>query len=119
MNMAGKVVGVDVGGTNVKAALFDRKLRVIRKVSVPTGKDVYGTLSYVIGRLVSKDAAAIGVGFPGIVEKGRVVRSPNLAVKNLDLEKRLGKEFKLPVSVENDANCFALAEAFEEIATLL
>jgi glucokinase len=57
---------------------------------------------------------AIGIGAPGpiLFDKGIVVEAPNLpGWHHVNLKKILEKEFKVPVFVDNDANCAALAEA--------
>src|SRR5687768_5156768 len=56
---------------------------------------------------------AIGVGVPSQVEyaTGRVETSVNIPLEGVPLREELGRRFGVPVFVDNDANCAALAEA--------
>ena len=59
-----------------------------------------------------KQVKGIGIGSPGPLdkEKGIVLNTPNLP-QNMELRKPLQEVFPLPIIIENDANCFGLAEA--------
>ena len=61
------------------------------------------------------DARAVGIGVPSVVEfaTGRIRFSVNIPLADLPLRKLLSDRLGLPVYVENDANCAALAEAYE------
>ncbi len=61
------------------------------------------------------DAAAIGVGVPSVVEfaTGRVKSSTNVELEDLPLRTVLEERLDPPVFVDNDANCAALAEAYD------
>lgn len=115
------VIGVDLGGTKIRAGIFrlsDYKL--IKKIVVPTGvkggkKTVLSNLEGAIKKIIRKNTIFIGVGIAGIVnhEKGIFLSGPNLPslFKNVSLAKKLETIFKIPTKIENDARCFALAEA--------
>jgi len=57
-----------------------------------------------------KKLKGIGVSVASPVLNGVVLNPPNLPLKNFNLEKFLRKKFRVKVKVENDANCYALAE---------
>jgi glucokinase len=61
------------------------------------------------------DTKAVGIGVPSVIEfsTGRIRYSVNVPLADLPLRKLLGDRIGLPVVVENDANCAALAEAYE------
>jgi glucokinase len=116
------IIGIDLGGTKIKAALADEKGRIITDVNIPTeawkGKAaVIDNLKKAIKTLMHGSRAkscCIGIGVPGpiLYEKGIVIEPPNLpGWKRVNLKKILEQEFKIPVFVDNDANCAALAEA--------
>lgn len=65
-----------------------------------------------VEQLKTPETVAIGIGVPGLVSKGKLLKAPNIAKsENIDVKKILEAKLGLPVSVGNDANCFALAEA--------
>ena len=110
-------IGVDLGGTEIKAGLTDYQGKVVKSIKKPTGKSkkqLLNNLSETIQRLDSPRVIAVGIGLPGKInrEKGILVYGPNLPfVKNLSLISFLNKRFKKQFFLENDANCFTLAEA--------
>jgi len=116
------IIGIDLGGTKIRAALATDKGKIITDVNIPTeaqkGKAaVIGNLKKAIHNLIHgnrEKLCCIGVGVPGpiLYEKGIVIEPPNLpGWKRVNLKKILEKEFKVPVFIDNDANCAALAEA--------
>lgn len=112
------IIGVDLGGTKGIVARFDadtfEKLEEERfKTDAPAGfLKVLDDVMAVIERLRKDDTLAVGIGVPGLVSKGKLLKAPNIAKsENIDVKAIMEKKLKLPVSVGNDANCFALAEA--------
>lgn len=103
-------VGVDVGGTGVRAASVDPggavgalEVRSLRDRSIGV---VVATIAEVVGGL---GPSRVGVGVPGFVRDGRVLASPNFPEwRDVDLGARLEEALGVPVSVENDANAAAL-----------
>lgn len=115
-------IGIDLGGTNIKAALVDKKKGFLQTTSVPThadmGKDyVFDRIAVAVEELTqntSKEPIGIGMGLPGMVSMDRktVKNPPNLPgwkVENVykELKKRTGFESV----IENDANLAALGSA--------
>jgi glucokinase len=111
-------VGVDVGGTFIKAGRVDGAGRILDRVVVPT--DVEGGVDAIESRIrevVSKlgHAGSCGVGVPGAVDHDRgVVRSsPNIPCwKDYPARERLAAALGCSVALDNDANCAALAEGW-------
>lgn len=113
------VLGVDLGGTRMRAVLADGYGNILRREDAPTLAD--GGPESVLARLIDLAAqvqgeaslAAIGVGAPGPTDpyRGVVLMGPNLpGWRNVDLRARLGDAFGVPVFVGNDANLAGLAE---------
>lgn len=111
------VLGVDVGGTKVAVAdLGDDGMG--EPIEVPT--DVSSPDALLDGIAAAVDAvsaragrpAAVGIGMPSQIEwaSGRVVASVNIPLEGVALREVLGTRFGVPVFVDNDANCAALAE---------
>lgn len=119
MTMDAKLrIGVDVGGTNMRAALVGKE-GVVAKAAVPcpargTEREVAQALENIVARLMSPRVEAIGVGVPSVVDRaeGVVYNVANIpSWRNVPLKAMLQDRFKVPVSVNNDSNCFALGEA--------
>lgn len=119
------VVGVDVGGTNVKLGAVDVRAKVVARSSFSTQEFIQSPsrLITAISRAVvdllqasgisKKDVQGLGIGLPGLVDvKGGVVRFlPNIpGWRDVALRKILENKLSLPVQVENDVNMITLGE---------
>lgn len=113
------VIGVDLGGTKIVVARYDLKtFERQAEERVPTRGErgfihVMDDVFSVAAKLSDGKTKGIGVGVPGLIRQpeGVLVTAPNIPESaGVDL-KKLAKKSKLPVFFENDANCFALAEA--------
>ncbi|MEL6196279.1 MAG: ROK family protein [Pseudomonadota bacterium] len=113
-------VGVDLGGTKIEAVALGPGDRVMARERAPTPRDDYVAIVATIARLVDRvevsaggRALGIGIGIPGSFSPATgLVRNANTTVligKPLDSD--LQAALDRPVRLENDANCFALAEA--------
>ncbi|MBE0433457.1 ROK family protein [candidate division WOR-3 bacterium] len=110
------IVGVDVGGTNIAAALV-RGRRISRRIAADTFAQ--GGFERSLRQIKSaiaplhRDARSIGIGVAGIIDSHRgVVRySPNLrGWSDVPLAKILRAEFDRPVRILNDTNAICLGE---------
>jgi glucokinase len=118
------VVGVDLGGTNVRAALVDRQGRLLEEARRPSLAEgcaeetlaaVHETVAAVLGRhhVHARQVVGIGIGLPGIMdsETGVVFWSPNFpAWKDVAVPPVVGTPLELPTYILNDARCAALGE---------
>lgn len=105
--------GIDVGGTKCLGVALDGDGAVVRRIKVPTPQDPAELLAAIAG--VARDLGehtTLGVGLPGLVTTGGVVRSsPNLPeLREFDARAGLEAALGRPVAVGNDATCAALAE---------
>jgi glucokinase len=119
--MADFAIGVDLGGTNLRAAAIDSSGKILEKISGETnlseGRDaVIGDIVDAIRKLKGKvegNLAGVGVGVPGfiLIEKGYIVGSNNLPeLENFPVRDEISKRLGTPVILENDANAAALGE---------
>jgi glucokinase len=114
----GHFLGIDVGGTKVASAALDDGV-LSESFTEPT--DTSGTealldqLAATIERQRRSDTRAAGIGVPSVIEfaTGRVRHSVNLPLQNVPLRSTLTERTGLPVYVENDASCAAMAEAHD------
>jgi glucokinase len=111
------VVGVDLGGTNVRAGrIVGQKVTAYRsfKISAQAPQDkVLQEVQAAIAAVLDHHVSAIGMGVPSLVdaETGVVYRVVNIpSWSEVPLKERLQNAFNVPVFVNNDANCFALGE---------
>jgi glucokinase len=119
--MGSTIIGVDLGGTQMRAALFDEELNVLERVAEPTharqGRDkVIDRLLEVIAKVIPADTQSllgIGVSVPGPINphEGTIVSPPNLpGWHNVPIRKIIQERFSVPTFLGNDANVAALAE---------
>jgi glucokinase len=112
-------IGVDVGGTKIATAVLAGG-ELSESVIVHTEQ---GSQAALLEQLVAAIEAqrtaqtrAVGVGLPSIVEfkSGRILTSVNIPLHDIPLREQLSERTGVPVYVENDAGCAALAEAFAD-----
>lgn len=114
-------IGIDLGGTNISAAIVDEGGGIVKRISIPTNasgdaETVTGGLLRVCDMLIGKTGEmphSIGVGIPGTinVETGEVVFTPNLPLNGINVVDEIRRVYDCPVHIGNDANCAALGEA--------
>lgn len=118
-------IGIDLGGTFVKAALVSDSGEIIFSNKLPIGSQaskntILNTIENIIQMVISKATKdqiiveGIGMGTPGIVQDGVILGgSENLdGWENIDLSSYYKKIFNLPVLVDNDANLMGLGEFY-------
>ncbi|HET7560419.1 MAG TPA: ROK family protein [Limnochordia bacterium] len=118
------VVGVDLGGTNLKLGVVHEQSGLVVRQEVPSPGQVAaetgvahvarGSAGVIAASGVAPDRiAAIGIGAPGISDPvlGIVDVAPSLGWKRFPLAARLQAVLGRPAFVENDVNAMALAEA--------
>lgn len=110
------VLAVDLGGTNLCLGLVDNGV-VVNMASVPSfvpSATMEQTLEYLaeqISIMLLPSVTKIGIGVPSVVdvEKGIVYDAANIpSWKEVHLKSFLEERFGVPVSVNNDANCYAM-----------
>ena len=113
------VIGVDLGGTNVRAGKVVGQEMAGHRARAISGhgaeKTVLGEISETIAAVFDKSITGIGIGVPSLVDvdKGIVYTVENIpSWKEVPLKGILEQSFQVPVYVNNDANCFALGELY-------
>ena len=116
-------VGIDLGGTNIKAALVDRQGRILARDLRPTGSQegAKAVVRHMVdgveavaaqGGVPVKALAGVGVGVPAVISaQGVALLAPNLHWRDFPVRAALETCLPVRVSVDNDANVAALAEA--------
>lgn len=111
-------IGVDLGGTKTEAILLDENLEIMQRKRVPTPKKDHHAIIDTISSLVLEISSGISEFSLGICTPGVISRQTGL-VKNSNTQSLIGKPFRedlqkkmgQKILMENDANCFAMAEA--------
>lgn len=117
--MRDKIIGVDLGGTNMRAGLVQDR-HIIKTVSKKTNgggstEEVLNDLFNLIDALFDKTITAIGIGVPSVVDIARGIVYDVQYIpswKEVPLKDLLQSRYAVPVFVNNDANCFALGEYY-------
>jgi len=118
------VIGVDVGGTNVKVGIIDLKGRIRKKRMFSTGN--FSSRRGLINALVEdirtvlgesgiekKEVLGIGVGTPGLIDSRRGIIHYLVNIKGFEevpLKKILEKRLRIPTFLDNDVNIMCLGE---------
>ena len=111
------IIGVDLGGTNIRAGLIEDAVMISMNQAFLTEKEseekTIAQLISVITPLIRPGVNGIGIGVPSVVdiENGIVFDVVNIpSWHRVELKKILEAEFKIPVFINNDVNCLALGE---------
>ena len=123
--MSKVIVGVDLGGTNIKMGLVNDKGRITARSHLATAQFSDNKNKLISGIVVAieelleeqgldvKNAEGIGFGVPGLVnpEKGVVTFLPNIpGWKNVALKRIMEKKIGVPTFIDNDVNLVTLGE---------
>jgi len=113
-------IGIDLGGTKIEGILLDENFNEITRKRISTNQDQgYDSILKSISSLIqdlhtkSNSDASIGICTPGIISKntGLIKNSNTQCLIGKPLKNDLENILEQKISMENDANCFALAEA--------
>ncbi len=111
-------LGVDIGGTTIKAGLVDNGGQLLEHSRIPTEtvdqtRFLSNLIALIRGYQAKTTLRAVGIGIPGFLNarSGRVLISPNIpCLTDVSLGKLVADEVHIPVVSENDANAAAYAE---------
>ena len=117
-------IGVDFGGTKIEVAIIERDGREIARQRAPTPRADYEgcvrTVAGLVREIAAKTGASgpVGMGIPGAIsaKTGLVMTSNATWLVGKALDRDVAAALGRKVRIENDANCFALAEAVDGAA---
>jgi len=117
------ILGIDLGGTKVMAAVFDGNNQIISRARAKTNawrddEEVFHTIASTARRALTSasidaaDLRAIGIGAPGPLDPdtGTIIESSNMKFRNFPLGPRLAEAFGCPAVVDNDVNAGVYGE---------
>lgn len=113
------ILGIDLGGTNARVGLIDKN-SLVRVESMSITKDgstneVINEIFSLIEKFSTSDIIGIGIGAPSVVdiERGIIYNVQNIpSWKEVHIKEIMEKRFRIPVYINNDANCFAVGEKY-------
>ena len=118
-------IGVDIGGTNIRACVIDEgnnivdKFKIKNEVSEGPTKNIDNLYNEINKRWHSYNIKSLGVACPGPLDlkNGIIINPPNLiGWENFQIRDYMREKFKLPVIVNNDANVAGYGEAMVGVA---
>ena len=113
-------IGIDLGGSKIEGILLDDKFNVIERTRIPTQQEkgyisIIDSIVSLVNSLkkISGDTVSIGVSAPGAISKktGLIKNSNTQCLIGMPLKEDLEQALKQKIALDNDANCFAIAEA--------
>lgn len=113
-------IGIDLGGTKIEGILLDQKLNVVERTRIPTNQEKgYNSIIESIVKIVTdlkkktNEKTTIGLSTPGAISKktGLIKNSNTQCLIGKSLANDLEQALKQNIRMENDANCFTLAES--------
>jgi glucokinase len=113
---SGVTVGIDIGGTSVRAAVIDSEGEIhasLRDATPHTERETEDILVNLITKLAgTQPVSAVGLAVAGFVsqDRRRVMFAPHLAWRDADVPERISARVQLPVVMDHDVNSAAWAE---------
>lgn len=114
-------IGIDLGGTKIEGAVIDDAGNILARKRIPTEADRgpghivsrIASLARSLERDTRAQGAPVGVGTPGSLSPstGLLRNSNTVCLNGYALKEAIEDELQQAITLENDANCFALAEA--------
>jgi glucokinase len=117
--MSDQFIGVDVGGTKIAVSVLEGGVLsdpVITPTNQASQEALVEQIAGAIEQAITPETRGVGIGMPSIVEfkTGKILASVNIPLHDIPLRSLLTDRIGVPVYVENDAGCAALAEAFDD-----
>jgi len=115
-------IGIDVGGTNLKAGLVDDAGRILAAARTPLNfqgpEDFARTLAELARQTITEahvsesDIQFVGIGIPGAVSDGKIIYTANIPMADVPIQELFRRHLDIPVLLGNDADCAAVGEYF-------
>lgn len=115
-------IGIDVGGTNLKAGLVDEDGRLLAVERAPLdfqGPEQFARSAALLaeeaarkGGASREDLTCVGMGLPGAVSGDEILFTTNIPIRNVPMGKLFRQYLDVPLLLGNDADCAAVGEFF-------
>ena len=113
-------IGIDLGGTKIEGILIDDTGNTLKRKRVPTNRDngyeyIVNVIVNLINNLnkISNIDTSVGICTPGAISPntGNIKNSNTLCLIGKPFKEDIESEIDQNIKIDNDANCFAIAEA--------
>lgn len=111
-------IGIDLGGTKIEGICLDESLKILQRKRVPTNQQngysgIVNSIVSLVHDIAKNTDHSIGICTPGAISKktGLIKNSNTQCLIGMPLKEDLEKHLRKKIKMENDANCFAMAEA--------
>ena len=114
------ILGIDIGGTNIKFGVVDENYKILKGYSIPTGAD--RTDKEIVSDIITKTKAIqteytferIGIGSPGDLDckNGICIKAANLPYNNTPIAAMISEATDIPVYLANDATAAVYGELY-------
>ena len=115
-------IGIDVGGTNLKAGLVEESGRILAVERTPLdfqGAEAFAETTARLAETVARKGGiprekvqCVGMGLPGAVSGGDIVYTTNIPMRDVPIADLFRRHWDVPVVLGNDADCAAVGEFF-------
>ena len=112
-------IGIDLGGSHIAVGVINEKGYIVEKIEKRLMSKEKSNIKKSIEEYIEKNVTElrnkysineIGIAVPGSVTNTEIIKSVNLGVKDYKLVEELSKKIDLPIKMQNDAKCAAIAE---------
>lgn len=112
-------IGIDIGGSHIAIGIVDENGRIVEKLEKSWSdaekqnikKAIEDCVIENVLKLCEKyEITEVGMAVPGRAENGTIISSGNVGIKNYPIVEKLKDKIKLPIKIQNDAKCAAIAE---------
>ncbi len=115
-----KYLGIDIGGTNIKYGIVDSDGNILssgkKKTPMPRNEFLEVMESIIAETMESNEIEAVGISCPGFIDNISGVAHTAGALDEMvgyNIKEHMSNKFNIHVSIDNDVNCFALAEKWK------
>lgn len=115
-------IGIDVGGTNLKAGLVDEEGRILAVERIPLdfqGPEQFARSAALLAEAAARKGGAsreqldcVGMGLPGAVSGDRILFTTNIPLRDVPMGELFRRYLDVPLLLGNDADCAAVGEFF-------
>ena len=117
-------LGIDLGGSHVGLGLIDDNYKIIGKLEENLTSEEKNNLEVSLIDKIYRNTAkllelqeytmsnieSIGIACPGTIADGKIIKAGNLGLHDFNLKEKLQSKWNVPIIVENDGKCAAIAE---------
>jgi len=102
------ILTMDIGGSNIRYNIIDSSEEIVEHHSM-SSRDI-SIIDVIESIIKAYDISKIGISYAGQIDNGDILSSPNIRVDRPDIEHYFKERYGIPLAIDNDLKCAALAE---------